>query len=141
MATPEQVAQQNVNARACEWHMKVFRNNSGALLDQDGRPVRFGLGNISKKFNKEFKSGDLVGVFPIVVTPDMVGHTLGIFVNLECKPLGFKVKAAYPVKSREYGQNNFNNLILQRGGIAGFASSAQDVDQLVTNFYARFQNG
>ena len=130
--TPEAKATINVRARASEWGMKMFRNNSGMLPNPDtGVPVRFGLGNESAKLNKELKSGDLVGYSEITVTPEMVGKKIAVFTNIEVKSLGFIIKDVYNKNSREFAQNEFNKLITSANGIAGFASSAQDVDNLV----------
>jgi hypothetical protein len=130
--TPEAKATINVRARASEWGMKMFRNNVGMLPNPDtGVPVRFGLGNESAKLNKELKSGDLVGFAEITVTPEMVGKKIAVFTNIEVKSLGFIIKDVYNKNSREYAQNEFNKLITNANGIAGFASSAQDVDNIV----------
>ncbi|CAH9015195.1 putative holliday junction resolvase [Vibrio phage 142E35-1] len=132
MVTPEAKATVNVRARASDWGMKMFRNNSGMLTNPDtGVPVRFGLGNESAKLNKELKSGDLVGFSEITVTPEMVGKKIAVFTNIEVKSLGFIIKDVYNPKSREYAQNEFNKLVTNANGIAGFASSAQDVDDMV----------
>ncbi|QZI87827.1 hypothetical protein SIPHO054v2_p0026 [Vibrio phage 103E44.1] len=135
MATPEAKATINVRARASEWNMKMFRNNSGMLPNPDtGIPVRFGLGNESAKLNKELKSGDLVGFSEITVTPEMVGKKMAVFTNIEVKSLGFVIKDVYNKNSREYAQNEFNKLVTNANGIAGFASSAQDVDNMVNTW-------
>ncbi len=140
MATPEAHASQEVRNRASDWKARLFRNNSGVLMNEVGVPVRFGLGNESKKFNAQFKTGDFVGWFPITITPEMVGKTVAVFANIEAKALGFKIKSVYPIKSREHAQNKFNNLVEDNHGIAGFASDWQGVDVLVQRFYKRIQN-
>jgi hypothetical protein len=50
--------------------------NSGALIDQQGRLVRFGLGK---------GTSDLIGLRSVVVSPEMVGQRLAQFVALEIK--------------------------------------------------------
>lgn len=139
MATPEGYASQEVRKRASQWKARIFRNNSGVLTDKSGRPVRFGLGNESSKVNKEFKTGDYVGWFPVTITPDMVGKTIAVFANIECKAVGFTVKLDYNANSREYAQDKFNKLVINQGGIAGFAWDWQSVDKLVNDFYERIQ--
>jgi len=140
MATPEAHASQEVRNRASDWKARLFRNNSGVLMNEVGVPVRFGLGNESSKFNKQFKTGDFVGWFPVTITPEMVGKTVAVFANIEAKALGFKIKSVYPIKSREYAQNKFNNLVEDNGGIAGFASNWEDVDVIMQRFYKRIQS-
>jgi hypothetical protein len=127
-----------VRERASDWRIRLFRNNSGALPNPDtGIPVRFGLGNESKESNKELKSGDLVGWTPVVITQEMVGKTVPVFTNIEAKPAGFKHRDVYPKSMREYGQNNWNVLVVNAGGIAGFASTAEEVDKIVKDFVIR----
>lgn len=135
--TPEGYAMQEVRKRASDWKARMFRNNTGCLKDQSGRPVRFGLGNESSKVNAQFKTGDYVGWFPVTITPEMVGKTIAVFANIEVKAVGFTVKLDYNPKSREYAQNNFNQLVISHGGIAGFAYDWQSVDILVNQFYER----
>lgn len=137
MATPEAYASQEVRKRASDWKARLMRNNSGVLTDKTGRPVRFGLGNESSKVNAQFKTGDYVGWFPVTITPEMVGKTIAVFANIEVKAVGFTVKLDYNPKSREYAQNNFNNLVTSHNGIAGFAWDWQSLDGLVQDFYRR----
>lgn len=113
----------------------MYRNNSGVLMNEIGVPVRFGLGNTSKKVNAQFKSSDFIGWTPVVITPEMVGSTVAVFTALEAKALGFKIKLVYPVKSREFAQNKFIELVQKSGGIGGFASKWQEVDAAITKFY------
>jgi len=139
--TPEAKASQAVRLRAAAWGIRLFRNNSGVLMNQDtGRPVRFGLANESKKLNKKFKSGDYIGITPLVITPEMVGKTIGIFTNIEAKAEGFKERENYHPNSREFAQNNFNKLIEKLGGLSGFACSEFDVDELIKKFVMRLKN-
>ena len=137
MATPEAHASQEVRNRASDWKARLFRNNSGVLMNDVGVPVRFGLGNESQKMNKQFKTGDFVGWFPVTITPDMVGKEIAVFANIEAKALGFKIKSVYPINSREFAQNKFNELVRKNNGIAGFASNWQDVDNIVHEFHRR----
>ncbi len=45
----ENTVSQEIQIQAKHYNCTLLRNNSGALLDKDGRLVRFGLGNVSKK--------------------------------------------------------------------------------------------
>jgi hypothetical protein len=96
----------------------LFRNNVGALLDERGIPVRYGLANDSAAMNKRIKSADLIGIRRVTVTPQMVGHVLGLFVSREIKKAGWK----YTGNAHEEAQKRWADLIASYGGDAGFAS-------------------
>lgn len=99
--------------------VRLWRNNSGAMQDETGRLVRFGLGHESDKLNKVFKSSDLIGITPV----QFGGYTFGVFTAIECKPLGWK-----GVRSdHEKAQHNFLTTVRACGGIATFATSVGDV--------------
>jgi len=95
-----------------------LRNNSGAMVDETGRQVRFGLGNVSKKFNEVMKSSDYVGVEPVVITQDMVGKIIGRFWAREYKPEGW----VYTGTEREVAQKNFIDKVNSLGGNAAFSN-------------------
>lgn len=99
----------------------LWRNNVGAVMTEDGRMVRFGLCNDSKKLNEKIKSSDLVGIRPVLITPEMVGTTIGQFVARECKRPGWTYKAT----AREEAQLRFHILVSERGGDAAFASTPE----------------
>lgn len=113
-------AQSVVRIEASQKGLKLFRNNSGALKDEGGRLVRFGLGNDSAKANEVMKSGDLIGVRPLVILPHHVGHTFGQFVSREMKPPGWQ----YTGEGREAAQMRWCNLVNSCGGDAAFATGA-----------------
>ena len=58
--------------KASKLGWRLWRNNVGVLKDERGVPIRFGLANTSKAVNGELKSGDLIGIRPVLITPDMV---------------------------------------------------------------------
>ena len=87
--------------------IRLFRNNTGALLDIKGRLVRFGLCK---------GSSDLIGFKTITITPDMVGKEVAIFSAIEVKDKG-KVTT---------DQKHFIDIIQNAGGLAGVA---KDVDE------------
>lgn len=68
---------------------RAWRNNSGALRDQDGRLVRFGLPG----------SADIIGLQRVLITPEMIGMHFGRFIALECKKSGRKPTE----KQRKFG--------------------------------------
>lgn len=118
----EQAVQQLIRLAASDNGVHLWRNNSGMLYNQDGVPVRYGLGNDSAKINKRLKSSDLIGITPIVVTPEMVGATVGIFTAIEVKRSSWKWRAT----QEEIAQNNYIELVIRNGGIGAFIN---DVDQ------------
>lgn len=102
---------------------RLWRNNRGALLNPVGVPVRFGLANDTKQMDKVIKSSDLIGIVPTLVTPDMVGTTVGIFDSAEVKEPGW----IFTGTVREAAQKRWNDLVVSLGGRARFISR---LDQL-----------
>lgn len=116
--TSEAAVQTQVRLAAARVGTLSWRNNVGVLLDTRGVPVRFGLANDSPAVNKRFKSADLIGIKPVLVTPEMVGHTVGQFWSRECKHAGWK----YRGNEHEAAQMRWAELVQAHGGDAGFAS-------------------
>jgi hypothetical protein len=116
--TSEEYVQSVVRLEAPRKGVHLWRNNVGALTDERGVPVRYGLANDSAKINKVIKSADLIGCRPVVIAPAMVGTTIGQFVSRECKRVGWN----YGGDSHEVAQLNWANLILSLGGDAGFTT-------------------
>lgn len=110
--------QSAVRLEASRLGMRLFRNNVGAFQNPAGQWVRFGLANDSAALSKRLKSGDLVGVRPVVVTSAHVGQTLGVFMSREIKAAGWH----YTGTPHEVAQLNWINLINSLGGDAAFAS-------------------
>lgn len=79
----EATVQAEARLEASRLGWRLWRNNCGAMMDDKGRLVRYGLANETPK--PPLKSGDLIGLRSVVITPDMVGKTIGQFVSLECK--------------------------------------------------------
>ena len=111
-------AQSVVRIEAAAKGMRLWRNNVGALLDQRGVPVRYGLANDSKALNEKLKSADLVGIKPILVTPAHVGATIGQFICRELKAPGW----TYRGDPHERAQLAWAKLVVSLGGDAGFAT-------------------
>ena len=133
-ATPEQVAQDDVELAAPSCNSRLLRNNNGACVTEDGRQLRFGLGNISKRVNKNSKSSDLIGITVVEITPEMVGKKIGVFTAIEVKPVGFKVKEKYRENSREWAQENFCSFVRSLGGFSGFATSGEDLKHIINHY-------
>jgi hypothetical protein len=98
-------------------HTYLWRNNVGATETHGGGQLRYGLCNESKKLNQRFKSSDLIGGTPIVVTPSMVGKRLMVFTAVEVKRVDWSPGKD---KQRERGQLRFINAVRAAGGIGFF---------------------
>lgn len=98
----------------------LWRNNVGVLQNPEtGQPIRYGLANDSKELNKVLKSGDLIGWQSVLITPELVGHTIARFTSRECKKPGWK----YSGSEREIAQLRWASVVTAAGGDACFASS------------------
>lgn len=114
-----EVRQQSlVRIDAAEKGITLFRNNVGALLDERGVPVRYGLANESKAQNQLVKSADLIGLRPVLIGPHHVGQLIGQFVSREVKHQGWQ----YSGDKHEVAQLNWCNFVLSKGGDAAFCS-------------------
>ena len=114
----ESWAQSAVRLEAAQKGLQLFRNNVGALRDERGVPVRYGLGNDSPAVNQKIKSADLIGIRPRLITSADVGRTIGQFVSREMKAPGWH----YTGTGREVAQLAWANLINAKGGDAAFAT-------------------
>lgn len=104
-------------------HTYLWRNNVGAYVEPGSRrQIRYGLCNDSKKLNAKWKSSDLIGGTPILVTPQHVGMRLLVFTAVEVKAGGWK-----PGKDRmrERAQLRFINAVRTAGGIGFFCNDAR----------------
>jgi len=120
----EALNQQNIRLAAPSHGTILWRNNVGACRTDDGRQLRFGLGNDSAKINKHLKSSDLIGINPVVITQDMVGMTIGQFIAVEVKSDNFTPRES---DTRYVAQRNFHECVKKFGGAAMFAKNATDV--------------
>lgn len=118
----EGATQQQIRLQASRNRAALWRNNSGAVTTDDGRHIRFGLGNDSVKINKFFKSSDLIGITPILIDWQHVGLTFGVFTAVEVKRGSWR----WSGNEREQAQLNFLNLVQSKGGLATFATSKED---------------
>ncbi len=113
MAPPinEHEIQQRIRLACGRGPVRLWRNNNGALVDQQGRLVRFGLCK---------GSSDLIGLRTLEITTDLVGQRLAQFVALE-------IKTARGVVSPE--QRAFLALVEQLGGVAAVCRSVEEAEQ------------
>jgi hypothetical protein len=119
LGASEAGVQSRVRLEAAHKGCYLWRNNVGVLPDRYGRPIRYGLANDSKAVNKEVKSGDLIGVRPVLITQVHVGHTIGQFLSREVKPGAWR----YSGTDREQAQLAWVELITSLGGDACFANN------------------
>lgn len=107
-----------VRAEASRKGSRLWRNNVGALEDKTGRFVRYGLANDSTRVNEQIKSADLIGIKPVLIGPQHIGHTVGQFISREIKAPGWKFSG----DAREAAQQRWAHVVLSFGGDAGFAT-------------------
>jgi len=82
------------------------------VVIRDARPLHAGLHK---------GSGDLIGWMPVVVTPDMVGSTVAVFVSPEIKTQTGRASA---------DQKTWINAVNRDGGRAGIARSAAEAVEI-----------
>jgi hypothetical protein len=110
----EQTIQQQIRLACSKGAARLWRNNTGKLLDQHGRMVTFGLCK---------GSADLVGYTTVEVTPEMVGQRLAVFTAVE-------VKAERGRPTPE--QIAWLEHIKAAGGKAGIARSVAEAFRIIT---------
>lgn len=126
--------QQQIQSAAMYHGCHLMRNNSGQLKNQNGTPVRYGLGNVSKKHSDKIKSSDLIGFTCVVITPEMVGRKVAIFTAIEVKDEDWVFRSE-KMDTREKAQWAFLKWIRSNGGYAGFASSTTNFQQWLSWFW------
>ena len=114
----EAAAVATIRLEASRLGLRLWRNNVGASVLQDGSFIRWGLANETAQMNRQIKSADLVGIRPILITPAHVGRLIGQFVSREVKPEGWKWSGS----EREQAQLRWAELVNSLGGDACFAS-------------------
>ena len=112
MPSHEHVVQNQIRLALSRGGTRLFRNNTGALRDQNGRLVQFGLCK---------GSSDLIGWQSVEITPDMVGETVAVFVAIEIKDQGRATKE----------QKAFIQRVREAGGLAGVARSIEDAQAIL----------
>jgi len=108
----EQSIQQHIRLTCSTGATRLFRNNTGVLRDQHGRPVSFGLCK---------GSADLIGWRTVTITPEMVGQQVAVFTSIEVKTPAGRVKLE---------QQQWLDAVQAAGGIAGVARSVEDAQAL-----------
>ena len=106
--------------RATALGSRLFRNHVGHHLLANGRRITSGLAP---------GSADLIGFTPVVITPDMVGRTVAVFLSVEAKRPGWK-EPKTPNKTRR-GQIAWQAWVNSLGGNAGTASSIEGLEAII----------
>jgi len=98
---------------------RLMRNNCGQAITESGNIIRFGLANPG--------GSDLIGWTPTIVTEDMVGKRIAIFVSVEVKKS--------PRQKPTQAQADFLDAVKKAGGIALVACSVEEVLTALKNKY------
>lgn len=117
-ASSEMAVQNNVRLAATRRGDRLFRNNVGAGKLENGSFLRWGIANDSEAVNKVVKSGDLIGIKRVTITPAHVGQVIGQFWSVEVKRPGWK----YSGTGREAAQFKWASLVTAMGGCAHFST-------------------
>jgi hypothetical protein len=112
-STSEHEIQQRIRLACGRGPVRLWRNNTGALVDQQGRFVRFGLCK---------GSSDLIGLRSLEITPELVGQRIAQFVALE-------IKSNSGVVSPE--QRAFLQAVQDLGGLAAVCRSVQQAQAVL----------
>lgn len=132
VATSEEATQQRLRLLAPTMGAHLWRNNNGAFKDGDGRFVRFGLANDSKKINDVFKSSDLIGITRMQILPHHIDRIVGIFTAIEVKHPGW----ISPENDRDEAQLAYIQHVYANGGLAGFCSHPDQLLPMIESYRA-----
>lgn len=112
----EAAVEARVKVRMSQRGGRAWKNNKGAAYLADGTFLRYGLLNQSQRISDEIKSADLVGIDPVLITPEMIGMIFGRFWCREVKREDWE----WSGDEHEMAQLRFAELVLALGGDAGF---------------------
>ncbi len=104
----EQAIQQQIRMELGRGPVRLWRNNTGALRDERGRLVRYGLCP---------GSSDLIGLRQLRIEEQHLGLELGVFCALEIKTGSGRLTPE---------QRQFLQVISNCGGLAGVARSVEE---------------
>jgi len=109
----EQELQQRIRLQLGSSPVRLWRNNVGALRDERGRLVTYGLCK---------GSSDLIGLRQVLIGPEHLGKTMAVFSAIEVKaPKG---------RLREE-QRLFLELVERFGGYSGVARSVEEAARVL----------
>ncbi len=107
------------NPTSKAWVGKYVSLKNGRLILDFAQPIDAGLC---------IGSADIIGITSIVITPDMVGKTVGVFTAEE-------VKTSTGTETKE--QKHFGAAVVASGGIYGVVLGPQDAIKLRANYIPR----
>jgi hypothetical protein len=110
----ETSVQREMRLAAARKNKYLYRNNRGAGKLENGSWVRWGLANDSKLLGDAVKSGDLIGLESVLITPEMVGTYIGRFLSVEVKTSHWKFSGTL----EECAQIQWATIINAQGGRA-----------------------
>ena len=118
--------QRDIQKHASKLGARLFRNETGLFkclhdpwCPACGAPIK----TFRIKTGLMNGAADLVGWKPVVITPDMVGQTVAVFLSVEVK----KPKGKKPEKA----QRQWRTIVRENGGIAGVARSREDLEGII----------
>ena len=109
----EQELQQRIRLELGTGAVRLWRNNVGALHNQRGQLVSYGLCR---------GSSDLIGLRQLTIGPEHLGQTLAIFAAIEVK-----TKQGRPTAE----QQQFLKVVRQLGALAGVARSLPEASAIL----------
>jgi hypothetical protein len=109
----EQELQQRIRLELGRGPVRLWRNNVGALRDQRGQLLSYGLCR---------GSSDLIGLRRLTIGPEHLGQSLAVFVAIEVKSERGRLAAE---------QQQFLEVVRELGGLAGVARSLPEADALL----------
>ena len=92
------------------WAGDVQRLKDGSVLIRNPRPIHAGLCK---------GSSDIIGLRPLVVTPEMIGQTIAQFAAIEVKNARGRLTD---------DQKRFQDFVAAKGGLAVVARSVADLE-------------
>lgn len=98
---------------------EIDKGKAGAIIIRDARPLHAGLCK---------GSPDLVGWHSMVITPEMVGRRVAVFVGIEVKKPGGRLSK---------DQRHFLEAAWKAGAVAGVARSAAEAEAIARGFNGR----
>lgn len=101
-----------IRAKLGTLRLPFFRYTVGTFIAPDGTMVHIGEKGVS----------DLIGIVPHVIRKEDVGHTVGVFVALEAKQAGGRVRKE---------QGPFLRMVNSLGGLGAVVRSAEDAADVV----------
>lgn len=124
--TTEHEIQKTIALKCSTKTVKLWRNDNG-LAYQGKTITRSGttavISNCAAfKYGLGVGTPDLIGCKSVIVTPDMVGKKVAVFVGIEVKTDKGRLS---------WEQKNFLEMLKEQGGIAGVARSVEEAREII----------